>query len=67
MTSPDRTPLLVVADDDPDERGLIAEELERRYGSDYVVRICTTTELESVLDQAEASSAAWRAAGSTST
>jgi thioredoxin reductase (NADPH) len=54
VTSPDRTPLLVVADDDPDERGLIAEELERRYGSDYVVRICTTAELASVLDRAEA-------------
>ena len=54
MTSPDRTPLLVVADDDPNERGLIEEELERRYGSDYAVRICTTAELESVLDQAEA-------------
>ena len=57
MTSPDRTPLLVVADDDPVERGLIAEELERRYGSDYVVRICTTAELGSVLDQAEADGA----------
>ena len=54
MTAPTRTPLLVVADDDPNERGLIEEELERRYGSDYVVRICTTAELESVLDQAEA-------------
>ena len=53
MTAPTRTPLLVVADDDPNERGLIAEELERRYGSDYAVRICTTAELESVLDQAE--------------
>ena len=53
MTAPTRTPLLVVADDDPNERGLIEEELERRYGSDYVVRICTTAELESVLDQAE--------------
>jgi len=53
VTSPDRTPLLVVADDDTVERGLIAEELERRYGSDYVVRICTTAELESVLDRAE--------------
>jgi thioredoxin reductase (NADPH) len=57
VTSLDRTPLLVVADDDPAERGLIAEELERRYGSDYVVRICTTAELESVLDQAEADGA----------
>ena len=53
MTAPTRTPLLVVADDDPNERGLIEEELERRYGSDYAVRICTTAELESVLDQAE--------------
>jgi thioredoxin reductase (NADPH) len=57
VTSPNRTPLLVVADDDPDERGLIEEELERRYGSDYAVRICTTAELEGVLDQAEADGA----------
>ena len=41
MTTPARTPLLVVADDDPAERGLIEEELERRYGSDYTLRICT--------------------------
>ena len=54
MTSPARTPLLVVAADDPAERGLIEEELERRYGSDYTLRICTTAELEGVLDQAEA-------------
>ena len=54
MTTPARTPLLVVADDDPAERGLIEEELERRYGSDYTLRICTTAELASVLDQAEA-------------
>jgi thioredoxin reductase (NADPH) len=54
VTSADRTPLLVVADDDPAERGLIEEELERRYGSDYAVRICTTAELEGVLDQAAA-------------
>ena len=54
MTSPARTPLLVVADDDPDERGLIEAELERRYGADYAIRICTTGELEGVLDQAEA-------------
>jgi thioredoxin reductase (NADPH) len=54
VTSPARTPLLVVADDDPDECALIEEELERRYGSDYTIRICTTTELEHVLDQAEA-------------
>ena len=54
MTSPPRTPLLVVADDDLAERGLIESELERRYGADYAIRICTTAELESVLDQAEA-------------
>ena len=54
MTSPARTPLLVVADDDPAERGLIEEELDRRYGADYTIRICTTAELESVLDEAEA-------------
>ena len=54
MTSPPRKPLLVVADDDPAERGLIESELERRYGADYAIRICTTAELESVLDQAEA-------------
>ena len=54
MTTPARTPLLVVADDDPAECGLIREELERRYGSDYALRVCTTAELASVLDQAEA-------------
>jgi thioredoxin reductase (NADPH) len=54
VTSPARTPLLVVADDDPAERGLIEEELDRRYGADYAIRICTTAELEGVLDQAEA-------------
>ena len=51
MTPPARTPLLVVADDDPDERGLIEAELQRRYGADYV-RLCTTAELEGVLDKA---------------
>jgi thioredoxin reductase (NADPH) len=54
VTSPARTPLLVVADDDPAERGLIEEELGRRYGADYTIRICTTAELASVLDEAEA-------------
>ena len=44
----------MVADDDLAERGLIEAELERRYGADYAIRICTTAELESVLDQAEA-------------
>lgn len=54
MTTPARTPLLVVADDDPDERGLIEEELGRRYGADYSIRICATAELAGVLDEAEA-------------
>jgi thioredoxin reductase (NADPH) len=54
VTTPARTPLLVVAADDPAERGLIEEELERRYGSDYTLLICTTAELGGVLDQAEA-------------
>ncbi len=54
MTSPARTPLLVVADDDPQERGLIEEELRRRYGEDYAVRICGTPELAAVLDEADA-------------
>ena len=54
MTTPARTPLLVVADDDPAERGLIEEELGRRYGADYRIRICATAELESILDEAEA-------------
>ncbi|MEO5577387.1 MAG: adenylate/guanylate cyclase domain-containing protein [Gaiellaceae bacterium] len=54
MTSSARTPLLVVADDDPAERGLIEEELQRRYGADYTVRICATAELAEVLDAAAA-------------
>jgi len=54
VTSPPRKPLLVVADDDLAERGLIESELARRYGADYTIQICTTAELESVLDQAEA-------------
>ena len=53
MTPAARTPLLVVADDDPDERALIESELQRRYGADYTIRICTTGELGNVLDQAE--------------
>jgi thioredoxin reductase (NADPH) len=53
VTSPARTPLLVVADDDPAERGLIEEELDRRYGADYTIRICSTAELAGVLDGAE--------------
>ena len=54
MTSTARTPLLVVADDDPTECGLVEQELQRRYGADYTVRICSTSELSTVLDEAEA-------------
>jgi len=54
VTSPARPPLLVVADDDPDARGLMEEELQRRYGSDYAIRLCATAELEAVLDEAAA-------------
>jgi thioredoxin reductase (NADPH) len=53
VTSPDRTPLLVVADDDPAECGLVEEELQRRYGADYTIRICRTAELAAVLDESE--------------
>ncbi len=53
MTSADRTPLLVVAEDDLDERALIAAELVRRYGDDYSIRLCSTAELAGVLDEAE--------------
>jgi thioredoxin reductase (NADPH) len=45
----------VVADDDPDGRTLIEEELRRRYGADYEIRICATAELASVLEEAERS------------
>ena len=54
MTSTARTPLLVVADDDPDTRGLIEEELRRRYGDDYAIRVSGTEELAAVLDEAAA-------------
>jgi thioredoxin reductase (NADPH) len=54
VTSPARPPLLLVADDDPDARGLMEEELQRRYGSDYEIRLCATGELEAVLDEAAA-------------
>ncbi|MGH3071414.1 MAG: FAD-dependent oxidoreductase [Gaiellaceae bacterium] len=53
MTAAARTPLVVVADDDPDARALIEEELGRRYGDDYAIRICATAELAQVLDEAE--------------
>ena len=54
VTSPPRTPLLVVADDDPAGRALADEELQRRYGADYDVRLCATAELEDVLGAAAA-------------
>ena len=54
MTTPARTTLLVVADDDPVERGRLLTELTRRYGADYSVRGCTTAELAETLEQAHA-------------
>jgi thioredoxin reductase (NADPH) len=54
VTSPARMPLLVVADDDSDTRVLIEEELQRRYGDDYAIRVCRTAELAPVLDEAAA-------------
>ena len=52
VTPPDRKPLLVVADDDPAERGRVTDELERRYGADYAVSGCTNDELTTILDEA---------------
>jgi thioredoxin reductase (NADPH) len=54
VTETTSSPLLVVADDDPDGRALIEEELGRRYGGDYEILACTTPELASVLDRVEA-------------
>jgi thioredoxin reductase (NADPH) len=54
VTTPARTTLLVVADDDPAERGRIMGELTRRYGADYTVRGCATAELAAALEQAQA-------------
>ena len=55
MTPPAaRTTLLVVAEDDPAERGRLMNELERRYGADYSVRGCATPELHETLAQAHA-------------
>jgi thioredoxin reductase (NADPH) len=54
MTPEDLSPLLVVADDDEEGRALILEELERRYGDDYEIVACATSELAAVLDRAEA-------------
>jgi thioredoxin reductase (NADPH) len=52
MTPTDLPPLLVVADDDPDCRAIVEEELGRRYGADYRVHVCTVGELKEVLDGA---------------
>jgi len=49
-------PLLVVATDDPDARDLIEAELQRRYGDDYAITICATSDLAAVLDEAAANS-----------
>jgi thioredoxin reductase (NADPH) len=47
-------PLIVVADDDPAERGRVVDELGRRYSGDYAVGGCAIAELETRLDQAQA-------------
>jgi thioredoxin reductase (NADPH) len=50
VTPAARTPSIVVADDDPASRALIEEELGRRYGDDYDVRVCETCDLADILD-----------------
>ena len=55
MTASTRKPLLLVADDDPVERALVLDELDRRYGDDYAVEGCAIAELEATLEQAQAS------------
>jgi thioredoxin reductase (NADPH) len=50
VTSATRTPSIVVADDDPASRAVIEEELRRRYGDDYDVRVCDTCDLEGIID-----------------
>ena len=52
MSPAARKPLLVVADDDPAERGRVTDELARRYGGDYAVSGCTNDELITVLEEA---------------
>ena len=52
MTSQSPKQLLVVADDDPADRGRVEDELRRRYSADYVVRGCSTSDMEDVLEQA---------------
>ena len=52
MTSAARTTLLIVADDEPAERGRIMDELVRRYGADYQVHGCPIAELAHMLELA---------------
>ncbi len=54
MNASSRKPLLVVADDDPADRARIEAELVRRYGADYAVGGCGTTELKETLEHAQA-------------
>ena len=54
MTPAARTPSIVVADDDPTSRALIEEELRRRYGADYDVRVCETCDLGEILERVAA-------------
>lgn len=54
MSGADAKPLLVVADDDPADRGAIEAELCRRYDRDYRVLGCTVESLEAELDRAAA-------------
>jgi thioredoxin reductase (NADPH) len=44
----------VVADDDPRERTVVAEELERRYGDDYAVLHCAVDEAGVTLERTRA-------------
>ena len=53
MTPEAPKPLLVVADDDVDERALVVAELERRYRDDYDVAACALDDAESVLRRAK--------------
>ena len=50
MATSSRMPSIVVADDDPESCALIEEELGRRYGDDYDVRVCDTCDLAQILD-----------------
>jgi thioredoxin reductase (NADPH) len=54
VTTSARKPLILVADDDPAERGRVVDELSRRYSGDYAVAGCAIAELEARLEQAGA-------------